>query len=194
MKSTLIALVLCCTATAAAAQQSAAPTPAPPRGSTPSVVQTGQQAAPTPAPTQAPRLPSLAGPGNMPLPNATNIRLTLTITDTFDAPASKKTITLIVAQSFGGQIRSLAQFAGAATIDVDALATAYQSGLIATRITFNFQAAVPREGPLKDTRPAMINESFTVVLQDGKPMVVSESADPGSDRKVTVELTATILK
>lgn len=193
MKSTLIALVLCCTATAAAAQQSAAPTPKPPQGASPFAAQSGQQAAP-PAPAPAPRLPNLSGPGNMPLPAATNIRITLTITDTADLTATKKTLNLIVAQSYGGQIRSMGQFGGAASVDVDALAAAYQGGLIAARVTFQYQAPVPKEGPARDVRPAMINESFTVVLTDGKPLVVTESAEPGSDRKVTVELTATVLK
>jgi hypothetical protein len=32
------------------------------------------------------------------------------------------------------------------------------------------------------------------LLQSGRTVVVSESADPGSDRRVSVELTATILK
>jgi hypothetical protein len=39
-----------------------------------------------------------------------------------------------------------------------------------------------------------ISESLTVILEDGKPLVVSQSADPGSDRKVRVEIKATILK
>jgi hypothetical protein len=33
-----------------------------------------------------------------------------------------------------------------------------------------------------------------VVLQDGKPLMVSQSADPTTERRVTAELTATILK
>lgn len=190
MKSTLIALVLCCTATAAAAQQSAAPTPKPPQGASPFAAQSGQQA-PPPAPVQTPRLPSLSAPGNQALPNATNIRLTLTITDTADVSAAKKTLTLILAQNFGGQVRSTGN---TAMLDVDALAAAYQNGAIAVRVSFVYQAPSRDDGPQRGQRPASINESFAVVLQDGKPMVVTESADPGSDRKVTVELTATILK
>ena len=42
-------------------------------------------------------------------------------------------------------------------------------------------------------RPGRLHESITVRLTNGKPLVVSQSADPASDRKVTVELTATIL-
>ena len=39
-----------------------------------------------------------------------------------------------------------------------------------------------------------LNQSLTVLLQNGKPLVVSQSADPNSDRKVTLELKATILR
>ena len=49
----------------------------------------------------------------------------------------------------------------------------------------------------KDTlnpRPTEINQSLTVVLQSGKPMLISQAADPVSDRKVIVEVKATILK
>lgn len=127
----------------------------------------------------------------MPLPAATNIRLTLTITDTFDGTPVKKTLSLIAAQNFGGQIRSVGN---SGTMDVDAVVLAYQGGAIAARVTFQYMAPSREEGPLRGQRPAGINESITVVLQDGKPMVVTESADPGSDRKVTVELTATVLK
>ncbi len=35
---------------------------------------------------------------------------------------------------------------------------------------------------------------MTVILESGKPMLVSQSADPIGDRQVTVEVTATILK
>jgi hypothetical protein len=39
-----------------------------------------------------------------------------------------------------------------------------------------------------------ISETFTVILEDGKPLVVSQSADPTTDRRVRVELKSTILK
>ena len=43
-------------------------------------------------------------------------------------------------------------------------------------------------------RPAGLNQSLSVVVENGKPLLVSQSADPASDRKVTVEVTATVLK
>jgi hypothetical protein len=45
----------------------------------------------------------------------------------------------------------------------------------------------------KSTTPN-INESLAVMLDDGKPMLISQSADPVTDRKVKVEVKATILK
>jgi hypothetical protein len=39
-----------------------------------------------------------------------------------------------------------------------------------------------------------IQENISVNLDDGKPLVVAQSADPVSDRQVTVEVRATILK
>jgi hypothetical protein len=56
----------------------------------------------------------------------------------------------------------------------------------------------PPKGPADQKepkpRPTGINQSQTVVLQSGKALVVSQAADPISDRKVIVEVKATVLK
>jgi hypothetical protein len=39
-----------------------------------------------------------------------------------------------------------------------------------------------------------ISETLNIIVDDGKPLVVAQSADPVSDRKVTIEVRATILK
>ena len=41
---------------------------------------------------------------------------------------------------------------------------------------------------------ASLNEMLSLILESGKPTIVSQAADPTSDRKITVEVTATILK
>ena len=41
---------------------------------------------------------------------------------------------------------------------------------------------------------SQLNERLSLVLESGKPMIVSQAADPVSDRKITVEVTATILR
>ena len=54
-------------------------------------------------------------------------------------------------------------------------------------------AATSSAGEPDKTTPN-INESLSVILEDGKPMLISQSADPVTDRKVKVEVKATILK
>ena len=39
-----------------------------------------------------------------------------------------------------------------------------------------------------------LHESVPVILENGKPMIAAQSADPIGDRQVTVEVKATILK
>ena len=41
---------------------------------------------------------------------------------------------------------------------------------------------------------AQLNERWQLTLESGKPMVISRSADPGSSRRITVEVTATVMK
>ncbi len=53
---------------------------------------------------------------------------------------------------------------------------------------------VTAESDTERTSTPSINEQLTVVLEDGKPLVVSQSADPSTDRKVKVEVKASILK
>ena len=72
-------------------------------------------------------------------------------------------------------------------------AAAYVSGQVSVRMTFEYRPAQPKETSMGGRAPHL-NESITVVLQDGKALVVSQSADPATDRKVTAELMATILK
>jgi hypothetical protein len=44
------------------------------------------------------------------------------------------------------------------------------------------------------TRLNGFSESLNLMVTDGKPVIASQSADPRSDRKVTVEVTATVVK
>jgi len=60
-------------------------------------------------------------------------------------------------------------------------------------LTIEYRPVAGEAESEKTTTPT-INESLTVILEDGKSMVISESADPVTDRKVKVEAKATILK
>lgn len=149
----------------------------------------GQAGAPS-APA-ASRAPSLHIPGVSPVSSATNIKLDLALTDNYTGAVVTKNVSLLMLQGNGGMIRTGNGFAN---LNVDAVAAAYQNGMVSVKLTFEYLAAQPKDGPLAGARVPTLNESITIVLQDGKPLLVSQSADPTTDRKVTVEVTATILK
>jgi hypothetical protein len=45
-----------------------------------------------------------------------------------------------------------------------------------------------------NSRVAMYNETLNLIVTDGKPILASQSADPRTDRKVVVEITASVIK
>ena len=54
---------------------------------------------------------------------------------------------------------------------------------------------MPRpEGPENSGGGAELNQRLTVTLESGKPMVISRAADPAGNRKINVEVTATVMK
>jgi len=99
------------------------------------------------------------------------------------------TVNMLVAEGYNGRVRS--NRGNAAMLNVDATPRMQKDGRISLQLTVEYR---PRE--TAETLDAMspINESLTVLLQSGKPLIVTQAADPSSDRKVTVEVTATILK
>lgn len=162
-------------------------------GQTPGAQQGGATTPPAAAPRpETPRAPSIMSQNNLPMAAATNIRLDLAITDTFTGSPVKKTVSLLILNGNSGMIRTRGSD-GWSVLNVDAVAQAYQNGQVSLRMTFEYAPSSSKEASVNN-RPPSLNESITVVLQDGKPMMVSQSADPATDRKVTAELTATILK
>lgn len=134
----------------------------------------------------------------------TNVQIELTLTDQIGAGApEKKVVSMIVSSGNWGKIRSasnvvMAPAEGPMIVDLNVDARPYVSveGPIQLELTLNYAPlraeADPRVGP--KPRPSGVNQSLTVVLQSGKPLVVSQAADPISDRKVVVEVKATVLK
>lgn len=153
------------------------------------------------APAAPQRAPTLSGPTM----NGVNIRLEITITDTFGGVSQKKSVAMTMLSGASGMIRTSNSLGGTrVSLNVDGMATAYPSGQIPVRLTVSYQPLPLNSSQpagrdfdvlahLKTT-PAALEESITVVLTDGKPLVLTESADPVSDRKVTLQATATILK
>jgi hypothetical protein len=136
-----------------------------------------------------------------------NVGVELTITDqTGSAEPVKKVVTMIVADGRTGSIRSSGIVtapaegpAGSAgterrpvTLNVDASPVLASDNSILLSMTLEY---LPRPETGEDTRGrAQLNQRMGVTLESGKPMVISRAADPGSNRRITVEVTATVLK
>jgi hypothetical protein len=132
----------------------------------------------------------------------TNVQIELTLTDQQgSATPEKKTVSMIVSSGNWGKVRSagsVIQIGDAPyTVDlnIDARPSVTVDGQIQLEMTLAYAppkgAPDPRE---PKQRPTGINQSQTIVLQSGKPLIISQAADPLSDRKVTVEVKATVLK
>jgi hypothetical protein len=186
------------------------PTPSP-------SVQTTSQQTPPPSRVTQPAQPESSPPRAPGLPTPTaNVKLDLTITDTYTGTPVKKTVSMLIMNGSSGMIRTANRLATGSNVglNVDAAATIYQGGLITVRVTFEYTPAQApsivnpqnreqidalrtqqaERGLSPTSQPAELHESLSVVLQDGKPLLVSQSADPTTDRKVTAEVMATILK
>jgi hypothetical protein len=121
-----------------------------------------------------------------------NIKVDLALTDTVSADSSsKRTITMMLVDGAGGQIRSTGP--SGTSLNVDASPHVRPDGKIWLNFSLQYYPAVESNGA-NARQPAVLNEAMTVVLADGKPMLVSQSADPRGDRRVSVEVTATVVK
>lgn len=141
-------------------------------------------AAQKPAESQAAQAPP------RPQPQLVNVKIDLTITDQREGAASTaKTLTMIVADRESGRIRSTSA-REELTLNVDVRPELVREGRVRTWLTLEYRP--PRTSP--DKEAVGMTESLVTILDDGKPLVVSQSADPASSRSVRVELKATILK
>lgn len=146
--------------------------------------QQAQAPAQTPARNQAPRMQ--------------NVRLDLTITDTYTGTPTRKTVSMLVLMGESGMIRTSNRLPSGHVVglNVDAsLSAATSNGQIRVRVTFEYTPAQTMEAnTARAPGPAELHESLTVAVEDGETIQISQSADPATDRKVTVELTATVVR
>ena len=133
----------------------------------------------------------------------TNVQIELNLTDQIGSNAAeKKTVTMIATSGTLGKIRSVGTIRPnddspyAVVLNVDARPFVSVDGPIQVELTLEY-VPLKSTGDVKEgarQRPSGINQSLTVVLQSGKPLIISQAADPISDRKVVVEVKATVLK
>jgi hypothetical protein len=170
--------------------------------------QTKQPPAKEPSKNEAPASKPAPEPAGLPI----NVKIEVSITDQTgtNAPA-KKVVTMLTTDRQSNSIRSSAsvpvKMGGPSaapspvtyrnvTINVDARPTIIAKEPNKVLVAFGLEYLPKSAGGAEELEPGMsqLNERLSLVLESGKPMIVSQAADPVSDRKITVEVTATILR
>lgn len=118
-----------------------------------------------------------------------NVRIDLTLTDQGEgAAATPKTVSMILTDRDPGRMRT-GTGRDDGMLNVDVRPEIVKENRVRLSLTLEYQ---PARGGDKNAVP--VTQSLSTLLEDGKPLVVSQSAEPGSTRSVRVEVKATILK
>ena len=169
-----------------------APQPVPP---TPPVAPTPVPV-PPPPPSPPPAPPALPG-------KLVNVQIEFTISDqTGSGAPDKKTVSMIAADGTMGRVRS---YAGAqsprtggtpipVSLNVDARPRILGGDGVQIELTIEYRPLPASTQSKPEVETSMLNQSMTVILQSGRPLIVSQAADPVTDRKIVVEAKATVLK
>lgn len=159
----------------------------------------------------APQPPSMSMPSRR-RGQLVNVKVEFTITDQVGTkPAVKKTMTMVVADGESSRIRTSVDFRvpmtvkndkgelvvkatnrGEAPLSVDVSPTVEGNKV---RLDFSVEYSsteLQEDGSLGSK--TTVSERLAAVLDSGVPLVVAQSSDAYSDRKVTVEIKATIMK
>ena len=121
-----------------------------------------------------------------------NVRIEVTIADqACPGDPTRKSASLVVADRAAGSIRNAGTPRGVLNVDARPAVTG-SSVRLTLGLEYNPRISATAEQPLREF--SSLSEQITVVLESGKPLVVSQAADPTSDRKVAVEVRATIVK
>ena len=182
VRAFMFAVSLLTVAAVAHAQPPAKPAPTPP----PAAPATTQQAPP-------PRAETARGRGK-----EVNVQVEITISDqSGTSAAEKKVVTLLAADGTTGRVRANASarqenvgFVGT-VLNVDARPMLLDNDRVLLELTLEYTPLRP--SPVQQA-PTNLNESLTVILQNGRSLTVSQAADPVSDRRMTVDVKATILR
>ena len=127
-----------------------------------------------------------------------NVHVEITISDqTGTAAPDKKVVSLLVADQTMGRVRASANANRASLgmvftgLNVDARPMLLESDRILLELTLEY---TPLRESAVTQQPTILNESISVILVNGKPLTISQAADPISDRKMTVEVKAMIMR
>jgi hypothetical protein len=159
----------------------------------------GPNASPKPRP-EKPEARTEKEPPPRPNPaQLANVRVDVKIIDErAGRPAITKTVSLTIADRNNGSIRASAEEPPGAKGENSALPAAFRS------VPLNVDAGPIIEGSrirlqlgleYNSVDPKLeLKQRLGLVLEDGKPLRVAQSADPLSDRRISLEVTGTILR
>lgn len=192
-----LVLVLAVLAVPLTLAQQPVPTPQPPRVPVPTPVPT-QVPTPLPTPSAAP------APAPRRTAQPVNIRIDLSINDQrAGSTPIKRTLTLVVADGMSGSVRSQSEVmaVGPVPLNVDAEPELIADNKVRLRLVLQYDWPAPIESGRENAPPprgtvvkTALRDSVGLILENGKPIVAAQSADPLGDRQVTVEVKATILR
>jgi hypothetical protein len=149
---------------------------------------------------QAPRPQSPPAPPAMPV----NVRIDVVIIDEGGPENRREAVTMTASDREGASVRSDnnpntlrpgSPLSGDILFNADAMpiVSGLPAGKVRVRLVLEYWPVFVIEG--RDAvRGTRTRASSNLILDDGKPMVVSDTTDPASNRRVRVEVTATILK
>jgi hypothetical protein len=177
-------------------QKPPTPPPAPPATTT------------KPGPDAPPPPPGAPTPDGRARRIGPNVRIEVTFSEQrSDAPAQPKTVTVTTGDGHWGRVRTQAQSSGigGTPLNVDARPEVQPDGRVVLALTLEYgdkrvvEPSPQASGPVVVPQPRQVtdvnmNQSVTVVLESGRPLVITQAADPTGDRKVTVEVKATVLR
>ena len=134
--------------------------------------------------------------------NIGHVKIDLTITDQLGpGQPTTRTVTMIVADRQPGSIRTTANQVQA-RLFVDATPRILPNGNVNVFLGLEYNPrqelnAKPQqqiEMGTPTTGGSTLNQRITLILEPNKPLIISQAADPVTERKITVEVRAAVLK
>ena len=162
-----------------------------------------------PAPAASPATPPPPPPPAPPAPprregQPINVRVELNITEDGGTGAPiKKSVTAVVADGYNGFVRqqgfaqnpNAPQFNRSVPLNLDAFPVILPNGKIRLTCSIQYNAGAGGAAATGEARTGTdIKQNLVLNLESGKALVISQGTDPIGDRRVTVEVTATILR
>jgi hypothetical protein len=166
----------------------------------------------TPAPSFSTKPPAAAEPQPGEIGPFVNVRVDLTILDQGGSgQVARKTVSMYIADQSGANVRTTGRMLTRegwrdVSITVDARPTVIRGRSDAVRLDLGLEyrqlpspstgaaAVANAQSDEMSKQPTTLNQKVVTILDSGKPIVISQAADPSSDRSISVELKATIQK